>query len=119
MAGIVNEPFSLTPANARSPMRFKLAGKKAGVMVVSANAVRESNANALISTTLNALTAFPFPLYAVLDPAYTSGMAGNAPQLPLLSEYAAFAGLMPASASVRSVAETTEKTKLPSVIADM
>jgi len=117
VAGIVNEPFNLTPANARSPMRFKLAGKKVGVMVVSANAVRESNANSLISTTLNALAAVPFPLYAMLDPAYTSGMAGNAPQL--LREYAAFAGLMPASASVRSVAETTENTKLTSAIADM
>jgi hypothetical protein len=50
VAGIVSVPLSLTFANAFSPMRFKVAGKKVEVIVVSVNDVRESNANALIST---------------------------------------------------------------------
>ena len=107
MAGTVSVPLSLTPAKARSPMRFKLAGKKVAVTVVSANAVSESNALAPISTTLNALAGTPLPLYAVLDPAYTDAMAGNVPQFALLAEYVAFAGLMPVMANVRSAAETT------------
>lgn len=50
MAGIVSVPLSLTFANAFSPMLFRVAGKKVEVKVVSENEVRESNANALIST---------------------------------------------------------------------
>lgn len=101
-------PLNFTLANARSPMRFKFAGKKAAVRVVAANAVSESNAFAPISATLNALAGTPAPLYVVLDPAYTAGMAGNAPQFALLAEYVAFDGLMPVMASVRPTVETTE-----------
>ena len=50
VAGIVSVPFRLTLANAFSPMHFIVAGKKVEVKVVSANNVRESNANAPIST---------------------------------------------------------------------
>jgi len=52
VAGIVRVPFNFTLENARSPMRFKLEGRKVGVSVVSKNAVLESNALSLISTTL-------------------------------------------------------------------
>jgi len=107
----VSVPLNFTLANARSPMRFKFAGKKAAVRVVAANALysaSESNAFAPISATLNALAGTPAPLYVVLDPAYTAGMAGNAPQFGLLAEYVAFDGLMPTIASVRPTVETTE-----------
>lgn len=64
VAGMVSVPLNLTLANARVPMRFKLAGKKVEVMVVWANAVvMESNAFALISTILKALAGVPPPLY--------------------------------------------------------
>ncbi len=62
VSGMVSEPCSLTPANARSPMRLKFAGKKAGVRVVAENEVSESNAFAPISTTLKALAGTPAPL---------------------------------------------------------
>ena len=62
VTGMVSVPFSLTLANALSPMRFKLACKKVADMVVSENAVRESNAYALISTILYAFAEFPLPL---------------------------------------------------------
>ena len=107
MTGIVSVPFSLTPAKARSRMRFKLAGKKAAVTVVSANAASESNAFAAISTILKALAGTPLPLYPVLEPPYVDGIPGNVSQFALLAEYVAFAGLMPVMANVRSAAETT------------
>ena len=39
VAGMVSVPLNLTLANARVPMRFKLAGKKVEVMDVWANVV--------------------------------------------------------------------------------
>jgi hypothetical protein len=62
VAGIVRVPLSFTPENARSPIRFILEPKKVALNVVSLNAVLESNADAMISTTLWALAEFPLPL---------------------------------------------------------
>lgn len=59
---MVSVPLNLTLANARSPMRFKFAGKNTDVNVVVVKAVSESNAFAPISTTLYALAGTPFPL---------------------------------------------------------
>ena len=106
VAGTVSVPLSLTPANARSPMRFKLAGKKAEVSVVWENAASESNAFAAISTTLNALAGTPLPLYPVLEPPYVDGIPGNVPQTTF--PYMEFAGLMPVMANVLSATETTK-----------
>lgn len=50
VVGIVSVPLSLTFANAFSPIRFNVDGKKVEVKIVSVNDVKESNAKGLIST---------------------------------------------------------------------
>jgi hypothetical protein len=52
------------------------------------------------------LAGTPLPLYAVLEPPYVGGIAGNVPQFTF--PYMEFAGLMPVMANVRSAAETTK-----------
>jgi hypothetical protein len=95
---MVSVPLNFTLANARSPIRFRLAGKKVEVSVVSANKVGKSNAFSEISTILKALSAFPFPLYVELVPEYTDGIAGNAPQFA--NPYVPLELFMPLIASV-------------------
>ena len=66
LAGIVRHPLILTPLNALSPMRWMVFGNTNGP---SANSVRPLNAPSAISTTENAFSAVPYPLYSRVGPA--------------------------------------------------
>ena len=66
LAGMVRRPLILTPLNAFSPMRWMVSGN---TNPPSANSVRPLNAPSAISTTENAFSAVPYPLYARVGPA--------------------------------------------------
>ena len=66
LAGMVKRPLNFTPLNALSPMRTSALDKTSGP---SANSVRPLNAPFAISTTANAFSEAPYPLYASVPPA--------------------------------------------------
>ena len=66
LAGIVRRPVIFTPLKALSPMRRSVLGSTSGP---SANSVRPLNAPLVISTTTNAFSGAPYPLYAGVPPA--------------------------------------------------